>query len=81
MIHHSEEVRRAAKAYKLCLAFESLCKDRKPRMKKSEMLKHAYAMEYPFWVSLSGHADINRPSPTTVSVTIGILAARAQVNV
>ena len=81
MEHHAEDMRRAAKAYNLCLAFEALCKKRKPRMKKSEMLKHAYAMDAGFWYTLAAEAGLRHPSDATISTAIGILAARAKVDV
>jgi hypothetical protein len=76
MEHSIEDQRRAAKAYKLCLAYEQLCRTKR-HMSKQEMHELTASLPLSFWEVLARRNNMRMPSQATVDTAIGILSARA----
>lgn len=76
MDHQYEDLMRGAKAYRLCLAFERLCR-RKRHMSKKGMVPAAERLPLEAWEELAKQEGLRMPSTATVACAIGILRARA----
>jgi hypothetical protein len=73
------DANQGSKAYKLCLAFECLCRSRRKRTTRKEMVEIAEnVQDFQLWELLcEQQMGVRKPSPQTVGLAIGILRARA----